>query len=669
MAQGNEIEIVITGNTRPVEQAFDRTENKARQVSSRIGEHFASLKGKMVTAGLALGGALVAGTMEAISQDAAAAKTAAALGLGPEEAKRYGKIAGQLYTQNFAGSVEEAQGALRAIHGAKLFEDDATDAELEAMTAKALNFANAFDQDINKSVRSVQQLIRNGLVKDADEGFDLITQGMREMGSAANDDILDTVEEYSTQFRELGISGPKAFGLITQAMRAGARDTDTVADAIKEFAIRSKDGSAVSRTSFQAIGLNADKMFQTFARGGPNADKAMKDVIARIKAMKDPVAQDAVAVGLFGTKSEDLQDALYALDPTTAVDALGEVKGAAERTGDAFNNAASNDLTVFWREAKQKVVDLAERYVVPALRGMARVIREDVVPAVKIAVQWLKENASWLVPTAIAILNVALAYKAYTVATNAATVASDLLNKTLRANPVGIVVAAVIALVTWLVTAYQTSGKFRDFVNGAFRKVGEFVGGVVNGIKAAWHAIETFFTETVPGWISSGFNAIVGAITGPFKAAFDWMKRAAQATWDTIQEIFTLGMVHTPTYNEPNGGVPMPRPPINAPKYPTYGSANKPRTRERAAGGILGFGEYEINERGQESLKGVPGQRLYNAQETARMGSGSGPVVMIAPMAAPGSDRELINVLLRLLRWEVRTTGRGDVQVLLGGVA
>ncbi|WP_250029296.1 helix-turn-helix transcriptional regulator [Paractinoplanes maris] len=44
--------------------------------------------------------------------------------------------------------------------------------------------------------------------------------------------------------------------------------------------------------------------------------------------MKYPVAQNAAVIGLFGIKAEDMQDALFAMDPTTAVASLGKVAGA-----------------------------------------------------------------------------------------------------------------------------------------------------------------------------------------------------------------------------------------------------------------------------------------------------------------------------------------------------
>ncbi|WP_225855252.1 hypothetical protein [Micromonospora noduli] len=47
--------------------------------------------------------------------------------------------------------------------------------------------------------------------------------------------------------------------------------------------------------------------------------------------MKDPVEQRAAAVALFGTKAEDLGDALYALDPSTAMAGLGDLAGATQR--------------------------------------------------------------------------------------------------------------------------------------------------------------------------------------------------------------------------------------------------------------------------------------------------------------------------------------------------
>lgn len=338
---------------------------QAERGSSRLGTLFSRV-GPALAAGAAAAGALAAAALvksfqAAAEREVATDRLAAQLGLPPQMAKEFGDIAGKLYTQAFGESVADNAGAIRAVWTSGLLAEDSANEAIEKMTAQAMTFADVMGKDIVLSARAAGQMVRTGLAKNGEEAFDLLTRMIQQTGDHA-DDLLDTMVEYSTQFREVGLDGQKALGMISQALKAGARDADTVADAIKEFAIRSKDGSATSVAAFKALKLDADRMFQVFARGGPAADKAMATVLQRIKAMKDPVAQDAAVVALFGTKAEDLQNALFAINPATAVDALGEVKGATDELGVAYDNAATK-VEAMKRRAEQALADLAKSTV------------------------------------------------------------------------------------------------------------------------------------------------------------------------------------------------------------------------------------------------------------------------------------------------------------------
>jgi hypothetical protein len=346
---------------RQIEDIGGRAEKgggKLRGLFAAVGP---ALVAGAAAAGALAGAALMKGFQASAERELATDRLGAQLGLPPEKAKEFGGIAGKLYTQAFGTSVADNAAAIRAVWTSGLLSEDADNGAIEKMTAQAMTFADVMGKDVVLSARAAGQMVRNGLAKNGEEAFDLLTRMIQNTGDHA-DDLLDTMVEYSTQFREVGLDGQKALGMISQALRAGARDADTVADAIKEFAIRSKDGSKVSAEGFKAIGLDAKKMFRVFADGGPAADKAMTDVIARLKAMKDPVAQDAAAVALFGTKAEDLQDALYAINPATAVDSLGKTKGAVDGLSSAYDNNATK-VEEMKRRAEQALADLADRIV------------------------------------------------------------------------------------------------------------------------------------------------------------------------------------------------------------------------------------------------------------------------------------------------------------------
>lgn len=482
---------------------------------SRFRKFSDKLVGLAAAGGLLIGGALMAGLLSAIDQDAVGAKIAAQQGQGAEEGKKYGALAGKLWAEGWGESVEAVGDTLNTVVGAGLVVPGTSDS-IEGLTRQAQVLADVFGADVKGSVDAVQQMIRNGLVPSATEGFDLIAAGMQG-GVDKAEDLNDTLVEYSTQFRELGLSGAEAMGLMSQGLKAGARDADTVADAIKEFAIRSKDGSTSSAEAFKAIGLDAKKMTAIFSKGGPAAKAALDDVIDRLKAMKDPVAQNAASVGLFGTKSEDLGNALYALDLDTAAEGFSNVAGSVDKAAKVVGETDSAKLEGFKRKAQQ----------------MATTLAADLVPSLESMGKWVKQNEEWLKPlgatlgvVTAAIIAINLATKAWAAATaawtaiqGAATAAQWLFNAALWANPITWIVIGIIALIAVIVLIATKTTWFQQAWNWAW-------GGIKAGAMAVWNWIK----DVLWPWLKGMYEAHVAAIVS--------MKNGVVSAWNSVMSFF-----------------------------------------------------------------------------------------------------------------------------------
>lgn len=333
---------------------------------SLVGGLKAGALGVALAAGAAIGAALMTGLEKSLDFEKAKAKLAAQLGTLGADSQRIGKVAGSVFADAYGDSMSDVTDAIKSVVQNMDGMRDASDAALGDMTKRAMDVGEILGEDVNAVTRAVSQILRNELAPNAEAAFDLIVKGAQD-GVNKSEDLLDTFNEYSTQFRELGLTGKQALGLLSQGLQAGARDADTVADALKEFAIRAQDGSDTSRAAFEDIGFNADKMFEVFASGGPTAALNLGEVLKRIREIEDPVKRSEVAVALFGTKAEDLQDALYALDPTTAVDAIGQVEGAAKAAGDTLHNTAADRITAFKRTVEENLVNFLDTRVLPAL--------------------------------------------------------------------------------------------------------------------------------------------------------------------------------------------------------------------------------------------------------------------------------------------------------------
>lgn len=349
-----------------------------------LGKFPAIAAGIGAAAGVALAGA-AAGAMDL--QDANV-KLQAQLGLNNEEFGRIGRAAGEIYAGNYGESMEDVNEAVRGVVQNIGGMATASDADLQSVTKNVLSVAGAFDQDLGGVTAAVGQMMKTGLASNAQEALDIITAGFQG-GANKADDLLDTMNEYGTQFRKMGIDGKTATGLLQQGLQGGARDADLVADAIKEFSIRATDGSTTSAAAFQQLGLDAEKMTAQIAGGGKGASDGLDLVLDKLRGIEDPVKRNAAAVGLFGTQAEDLGQALFSLDPSKAVDTLGKVDGAAQQVNDTLGKTASSNLESFKRQLQLTFVDVVGGRVLPAITTAATFLSTNLGPALQQVGQWL----------------------------------------------------------------------------------------------------------------------------------------------------------------------------------------------------------------------------------------------------------------------------------------
>jgi hypothetical protein len=300
--------------------------------------------GAVVGIGVAIGKSLMDGLQVEVRSDRLMAQT----GLDAASTAIIARAAGEAYASNWGESLAANMDTARIAIQGGLLDPSGTAKDSQAIIASLSGVADILGEEIPAVSRSTSQLLRTGLAKDAAGAFDLLVKGTQS-GLNVSEDLLDTVNEYGTQFSKLGLSGPAAFGLLSQAVKGGARDTDTAADALKEFAIRAVDGSKTSVAGFEAMGLSAEDMAAKILKGGPEASEALGLTLQSLRDMKDPTEQAATAVALFGTKAEDMGTALYDMDLSTAVAELGSVEGAAKTAMDTLGDNAAGSIATAQR--------------------------------------------------------------------------------------------------------------------------------------------------------------------------------------------------------------------------------------------------------------------------------------------------------------------------------
>ena len=290
-------------------------------------------------------------------------QVASATGAAGKELEGLRDVMEDVYAANFGDSVADVGDAVAMVNRnmADLDQEGLTRA-----TEGALALRDAFEYDVAESTRAAEA-IRKNFGGSAEEAFSLIAAGAQN-GLDYSGELIDTINEYSSQFAKLGFDADGMFNILQSGADSTAWNLDKVGDAIKEFSIRAIDGSDGTVAAFKDLGYNVEEIMETFAAGGEGANKAFFDVINTLMDVDDQVKRDALGVALFGTMWEDLGvEAMEAM--AGASQAAYDTEGALEQ----INQVKYNDLD-------------------SAIQGIGRQFEVALLPAADAVYQSLMDN-------------------------------------------------------------------------------------------------------------------------------------------------------------------------------------------------------------------------------------------------------------------------------------
>lgn len=317
--------------------------------------------------GVGVGALVVKGITTGLEQLEAQGLTQARLGLSDKEAERVGRLQGELWANAYGESMTEVSDAtstaIRALGDAF---DDVSDDELKKFSADLINLSTAFDVGFQESADAVRGIITNDLAGSLDEATDIIAKGLQIDPSG---DIIDTFREYGTELKQLGISGEEFLSMANAAIQAGARNTDLVADALKESNIRIQEGTKDSQAGLAAMGLNAKQVMADIAEGGEKANKAYAKVLGGIVSVDDKVLQNELSVAILGTKYEDLGD-----DVIAAVEGADKSIEGLSDTTEELDEALNDNFGVAFETLKRQFQQGLATLLGPAAEGLSNLL-------------------------------------------------------------------------------------------------------------------------------------------------------------------------------------------------------------------------------------------------------------------------------------------------------
>lgn len=156
------------------------------------------------------------------------------------------------------------------------------------------------------------------------------------------------------------------------------------------------------------------------------------------------------------------------------------------------------------------------------------------------------QSVQWVIQKA-AMVGSAVAQGAVTVATTAQTAAQWALNAALTANPIGLIVLAIAALVAGLVLAYKNSETFREVVDGAMSRAKVVIEAAVDAVQAivgwfrdlpgitreAWEAVKQAVGDKIDDAIGFVDDLVEAVKTKPGEAV-DFVKGSFESMFSPI---------------------------------------------------------------------------------------------------------------------------------------
>lgn len=485
-------------------------------------------------------------------------QVAASTGAAGKELEGLRDVMEDVYAANYGDSVADVGDAVAMVNRnmANLDQNGLT-----AATEGALALRDAFEYDVEESTRAAEA-IRKNFGASAEDAFSLIAAGAQN-GLDYSGELIDTINEYSSQFAKLGFDADGMFNILQAGADGTAWNLDKVGDAIKEFSIRAIDGSDTTVEAFTSLGYNAEELMATFAAGGEGANDAFFDVLDTLMDVDDQVERDALGVALFGTQWEDLG--------VEAMEAMANASQAAYDTGDALeqiNQVKYNDLD----SALQGIGRQIEVALLPAADAMYQSLMsnmpeisaaiEEVSPVVAeiaedfadwaggaiseglpVLVDGIKDFADWAgeaYEKAKPFLNFLWEHKGTVLA-----IAAGL---RILGPAIGAVTTAMNAFKTakTFMALLQSSGKIAQ-ITGAFQKFGSILMGPLGIIIAVAAAIALLYQnwDTVKAWlvnfgntvnqIWTNFSNMVGNAIAAIGQKFPLLGAYLQGWWESIQ--------------------------------------------------------------------------------------------------------------------------------------
>ncbi|WP_187260736.1 phage tail tape measure protein [Pontibacter beigongshangensis] len=387
---------------------------------------------------------------------------------------------------SFAGGVSDTNEQVIKLRASIASLTGAQGDGLDELTAKLKGVADAYGKDYQEVLLASNAAAKAFGITQI-EALQQIENGFL-AGADAGGDLLDQVREYAPQFQAAGASADELISVISQSAEQGIF-SDKGADVVKEFGLRIREQTKATSEALQnAFGKEfTDKLFKGINDGSISTVDALKTISEGLDntALTAQETQ-TVITDVFGGPGEDAG--------LEYIKSLQNIKTSSEDLIDTTSEfvikqreltASYTELAATQNELAKETADISSAVklglnnalnatlkfvmqVIAVLRELPSFLKENKEAFYALGVALIALNAA-NIKTAATTIYYAAVEKARTAATKGAAAAQWLLNAAMTANPIGLVVAGVAALVGGLVLLYKNSEKARAVMMGLWQ--------------------------------------------------------------------------------------------------------------------------------------------------------------------------------------------------------
>ena len=438
--------------------------------------------------------------------------------------------------------------------------------------ADALGYMALAGWDANQSAEALDGVLNLAAASGMDlaKASDMVTDYMSAFNMETKDsayfaDLLAYAQaNANTNVEQLG----EAFKNSAANMNAAGQDVETTTSLLAMMANQglkgSNAGTALSAVMRDLTAKMKDGAIQIGETSVEVMDangnyRDMTDILRDVEAATDGMGDAEKAAALSSTFTADSIKGLNLIlnagvdDAAAFEEELRKSGGTAEETAKIMNDNLGGDLTALNSKLEGVQISIYEKFE-PALRSGV-----DVLSALLDAVNFVVDHSGEFI-SAIGAMGAGIAaYVAYTTALKvmeggfmaltvvqkAVTAAQWLMNAAMSANPIGLVVAAVAALVAGFLLLWKNSKSFRKFWQNLWKGIqkatGDTVDAIVQWMKDAWRWIQKTWDKAKPYFekLWKAIKVVFNGVVTYYKTVFGTAWKVITTVWNVAVKFFT----------------------------------------------------------------------------------------------------------------------------------